>query len=286
MGTPSHISDMATSQSFLLLLCVSSMAVAAPQVLISGGTRSASGATNSEQQVVSSVITALGPSISKAVEDALAGLSGSSSISGVGGASSGTRPITGFSGATSVTRPISGFSGATSGARPISSFSGATSLAGRPLSQKDSFDAEVSASLGPQARPEYNFEYKVADEEAQTYISRAEQRDGDELTGKYSYVDATGALVNVEYQAGEAGYTETRTREPGLVAMRAIPPWTGPLAGVDDASISGSTAARDTLTSTQLSTSSSRGQSDLISSILAALQPQIQAAVTQAIGSN
>merc|ERR1712083_839727 len=33
------------------------------------------------------------------------------------------------------------------------------------------------------ANAEYNFEYKVADNDAQTYISQSEDRDGDSLTG-------------------------------------------------------------------------------------------------------
>lgn len=144
----------------------------------------------------------------------------------------------------------------------------------------------------------YNFEYKVADEEAQTYISRSEERDGDALTGSYSYVDATGSLITVNYNAGVDGYTETRTKEGGFVEMRAIPPWDGPLAGVEgsgttavargSSSSSGSTFGSSSRTASAFgsrsgSSSSSFSQSDLIARIIAALEPQINSAVSAAI---
>ena len=88
---------------------------------------------------------------------------------------------------------------------------------------------------GPYESPVYNFEYKVADEEAQTFISRNEERNGDSLSGSYTYVDATGSLVKVDYTAGAEGYAETRTLEPNFVQMRAYPAWTGPLAGLEEA---------------------------------------------------
>merc|ERR1711899_722394 len=78
--------------------------------------------------------------------------------------------------------------------------------------------------------PVYNFEYKVADDEERTYISRNEERDGNELSGSYSFIDATGALVTVDYTAGVNGYAETRTKEAGKVTMKAVPAWDGPLA--------------------------------------------------------
>merc|ERR1719150_2928274 len=87
----------------------------------------------------------------------------------------------------------------------------------------------------PTAPAAYQYSYKVADEEAQTYLNKDETRDGDNVEGTYSYVDSTGALVTVTYTAGPDGYNEQREVERGFVTMRNIPgAWTGPLAGVDD----------------------------------------------------
>ena len=138
-------------------------------------------------------------------------------------------------------------------------------------------------------------EYKVADDEERTYISRNEERDGNELSGSYSFIDATGALVTVDYTAGVNGYAETRTKEAGKVTMKAVPAWDGPLAGVEEASgavavAKGSTSSSSRFgssvgsrTSSTISSSSSRSQSDLIAQILAALTPQINSAVAAAL---
>merc|ERR1719352_766118 len=48
----------------------------------------------------------------------------------------------------------------------------------------------------------YNFEYKVAEDEAQVYITQNEARDGDDLTGTYSFVDPRGALITVNSKQG------------------------------------------------------------------------------------
>nr|XP_040583497.1 larval cuticle protein A3A-like [Lepeophtheirus salmonis] len=58
--------------------------------------------------------------------------------------------------------------------------------------------------------PQYNFEYKVASDKTQTYINQQEARDGDFVTGQYTYVDPNGALVTVTYEAGPEGYSESR----------------------------------------------------------------------------
>merc|ERR1711997_858538 len=67
----------------------------------------------------------------------------------------------------------------------------------------------------------YNYIYKVADDGTQTYISQEEQRDGLEVQGTYSYVDPTGAIVTVNYNAGVNGYEETRSRQEGAVKISA-----------------------------------------------------------------
>merc|ERR1712203_904381 len=69
MGTPQP--TMAATQ-ILVALCVVGSAVAAPQLSL-GRSRSA-GTNYNEGQVVTSVITSLTPSISRAVEEALAAL--------------------------------------------------------------------------------------------------------------------------------------------------------------------------------------------------------------------
>merc|ERR1712008_392426 len=52
-------------------------------------------------------------------------------------------------------------------------------------------------------------------------MAHNEARDGDEVTGTYSYVDANGALVTVEYIANENGYQETRTVQDNFITLNA-----------------------------------------------------------------
>merc|ERR550525_1599964 len=81
----------------------------------------------------------------------------------------------------------------------------------------------------PTAPAAYQYSYKVADDEAQTYLNKDETRDGENVQGTYSYVDATGGLVTVTYTAGPDGYNEQREVQKGFVTMRNIPgAWTGP----------------------------------------------------------
>jgi hypothetical protein len=46
---------------------------------------------------------------------------------------------------------------------------------------------------------------------------------GDNLSGTYSYVDADGGLVTVNYEAGPMGYSEAREVQDGFVQIRAKP---------------------------------------------------------------
>merc|ERR1712233_28608 len=123
---------------------------------------------------------------------------------------------------------------------------------------------------------EYNFEYKVADDEQQNYIARQESRNGDTVTGSYNYVNPAGTLVTVNYEAGPEGFKQETSEQKGAVEMRNVPVgWDGPLAGVDDAGVySGVSASRQ----------SGLSQSDLIAKILATLQPRITSAVQSAVG--
>merc|ERR1712158_8393 len=268
MGTPQP--TMAATQ-ILVALCVVGSAVAAPQLSLgrSRSVGSSAGTNINENQVVTSVITSLTPSISKAVEEALA--------------------------AVAAAERAAAEEAAAEQAAAEQAAAEQAAAAAAAAAEKNSFDSQVSADLGPFVDPVYNFEYKVADDVEKTYISRNEERDGNELSGSYSFIDATGALVTVDYTAGVNGYAETRSKEAGKVTMKAVPAWDGPLAGVEEASgavavAKGSTSSSSRFgssvgsrTSSTISSSSSRSQSDLIAQILAALTPQINSAVAAAL---
>merc|ERR1712032_662658 len=253
MGTAPPTTMAATQ--ILVALCVVGSAVAAPQLSLgrSRSVVSSAGTNINENQVVTSVITSLTPSISRAVEEALAAVAAAAQAE----------------------------------AARQQQIAAANAAAAAAAAEKNSFDSQVSADLGPYVDPVYNFEYKVADDEENTYISRNEERNGNELSGSYSFIDAAGALVTVDYTAGVNGYAETRTKEAGKVTMKAVPAWDGPLAGVDDIpEASGAVAVAKGSSSSRFGSSSgsssSRSQSDLIAQILAALTPQINSAVAAA----
>merc|ERR1711892_53771 len=152
----------------------------------------------------------------------------------------------------------------------------ATGSSGRgALTLSPEEEARINAQQS--ANAQYQFGYKVGNEDTQTYMAHEETRNGANVEGKYNYVDPTGSLVTVTYQAGPGGYTETREVEEGVVQMRDIPgAWTGPLAGV---------SSPTSPTSGSLSSAPSRlSQSDLIAQILSAIQPQISGAVQTAVG--
>merc|ERR1719275_246013 len=270
---------MAATQ-ILVALCVVGSAVAAPQLSL-GRARSvgSSAGTNiNENQVVTSVITSLTPSISKAVEEALAAAAQAAAAAAA---------------AAEAERIEAQRRAAQAEAARQQQIAAANAAAAAAAAEKNSFDSQVSADLGPFVDPVYNFEYKVADDEEKTYISRNEERDGNELSGSYSFIDATGALVTVDYTAGVNGYAETRSKEAGKVTMKAVPAWDGPLAGLEEASGAVAVAKGATSSSSRFGSSSgsrsssvatsSSSQSDLIAQILAALTPQINSAVAAAL---
>ena len=122
---------------------------------------------------------------------------------------------------------------------------------------------QAAAAQSPTTTPStaslasYQYEYKIASDQTQTYISQQERRDGNQVSGTYSYVDPTGAIVTVNYEAGQEGYQETRQRQEGAVQIRAQPAGAGAGAGAGgDVDVSG-----------------------LIARVMAALQPAIQQAV-------
>merc|ERR1712110_580354 len=272
--TPAPPTTMAVSQ-ILVALCVVGSAVAAPQLGRSRSVVSSVGANVNENQVVTSVITSLTPSISRAVEEALAQIAAAEAAAAE---------------AEAARIEAARIEAARIEAERIAAANAAAAAA---AAEKNSFDSQVSADLGPYVDPVYNFEYKVADDEERTYISRNEERDGNELSGSYSFIDATGALVTVDYTAGVNGYAETRSKEAGKVTMKAVPAWDGPLAGLEEPSGAISVAKGATSSSSRFGSSSgsrsssairsSSSQSDLIAQILAALTPQINSAVAAAL---
>merc|ERR1712172_45165 len=281
MGTPQP--TMAATQ-ILVALCVVGSAVAAPQLSLG---RSRSVGTNiNENQVVTSVISSLTPSISRAVEEALAAVAAAEQAAAEKAAAE-------QAAAEQAAAEQAAAAAAEAEAARQQQIAAANAAAAAAAAEKNSFDSQVSTDLGPFVDPVYNFEYKVADDEEKTYISRNEERDGNELSGSYSFIDATGALVTVDYTAGVNGYAETRSKEAGKVTMKAVPAWDGPLAGLEEPSGAISVAKGATSSSSRFGSSSgsrsssaissSSSQSDLIAQILAALTPQINSAVAAAL---
>merc|ERR1711935_15370 len=275
MGSISR-AEMAAAQILVSVLWAASLASCAPQ----GGLLSVVQATpslNQNQEVVSQVVGALQPSIAGAVAEALAGLSSRSvSTSSIGSRGS------------------------------LSSSS--SSSRSREAAERAAFEAELAgASIeGPTARPVYNFQFKVADDGEQTYISRDEAREVDKLSGTYSYVDADGALVTVNYEAGAMGYSETRDKQEGFVQMRVRPVRTQTMAVENSAAGTAARAqaaqavqaarrlesARQEATRLEASRltasrqSSSINQNAIISQVISSLQPLITRAVEGAITSS
>merc|ERR1712122_345264 len=204
-------------------------------------------------QVVQTVTTQLQPLISDAVARALASISISSSSSSSGFAS-GSRSGSSF--------------GATSGA-----------AVARGLSEEE--ELEYNRKLSANAA--YDYGYKVANDEKQTYMAHEESRNGQDVQGKYNYVDANGDLVTVTYTANADGYQENREVTPGAVTYRSeniAGPWTGPLAGQTEVEA----VARAPVAPRPAAPAID--QSALIRTILSQLQPQISSAVQTAISSS
>jgi len=297
---------MAATQ-ILVALCVVGSAVAAPQLSLG---RSRSVGTNiNENQVVTSVISSLTPSISRAVEEALAAVAAAEQAAAEKAAAeqaaaeqAAAEQAAAAAAAAAAAeaerieaerRAAAAAAAAEAEAARQQQIAAANAAAAAAAAEKNSFDSQVSTDLGPFVDPVYNFEYKVADDQEKTYISRNEERDGNELSGSYSFIDATGALVTVDYTAGVNGYAETRSKEAGKVTMKAVPAWDGPLAGLEEPSGAISVAKGATSSSSRFGSSSgsrsssairsSSSQSDLIAQILAALTPQINSAVAAAL---
>jgi len=139
--------------------------------------------------------------------------------------------------------------------------------------------ATGGATAVAQEPARYNYEYKVADSDAQNYISKSENRDGDTLTGTYSYVDPNGDLVTVNYEAGPMGYSAVSEKQEGFVNIRKQSSASSAASGFTGATSGG-------FSTTSSTSSSSVNQSDLIARIIASLQPQITSAVQSALASS
>jgi len=168
--------------------------------------------------------------------------------------------------------------------------------------------------------PQYKFNFKVADDDKQTYISQEESRDGESVTGSYSYVDPLGSLITVNYIAGPMGYQETRDVQEGFVTIRQTSQSTGFSSGgsigtssqssfgSSSGSITGSSfgssssgssfasrpqssgftvvrpgSGSSSSSSQQSSSSQSNLQSDIVSQVVSQVQPLISQTVSSAV---
>merc|ERR1712186_136305 len=221
MGRPAEETETMTTSKAVLALCLVGAAVAAPQLRL-GGLRSVSSVSSvtNQDEVVTNVVSALTPSIAAAVEEALAAQ-------------------------------------AAAEAARVEAERRAAAQAAAAAAAAAAAKANKPDTLAEPAK--YNFEYKVAEDEDQVYITQNEARDGDALTGTYSFVDPRGALITVNYEAGPQGYEETREEKLGFVEIRSKPARVAPAPAPKE------------------------DQATLIQRILAILQPQIGSAVSSAI---
>jgi len=138
-------------------------------------------------------------------------------------------------------------------ARPQGSDAEATR---RALDGQDMFDPN----------PVYTYNYQVSNDVAQTYIAQKESRDGDAVSGEYSYVDALGNLVTVTYTANDVdGYSETREVQENFVQIRSKP------------------AKKVVSTAVVEAKSSSSSDSNLVARIIAQLSPFIKETVASSL---
>merc|ERR1712223_31326 len=159
--------------------------------------------------------------------------------------------------------------------------------------------------------PTCNYNYKVADDVEQTYLSLEEARNDGVVTGMYSYVDPLGSLITVKYTAGAMGYTEERTEQPNFVSINPRPvsasssssssSSSGSSSGSgfsssgsstgsssSSSSLSSGSSSQSSLSSgsssqSSGSSSSSLDQSSLVSQIVAQIQPLVSQTVTSAV---
>lgn len=237
-----------TSTVFGLLLASSGSGVLArPQV---GG----------ESGLVANIISQLTPFVQSTVAEALAARQTTSTIqtSSSFGSSSGSSSF-------------GSSAGSSFGSASVASSGSDASR--RALDGQDMFDAN----------PQYTYAYQVANDEKQTYITQEESRDGENVQGTYSFVDANGSLVTVKYTANDVdGYNETREVQENFVTIKALP-----VAKVAPAyKPAPRPAPRPQPPVRQVTSVASSSNSDLISRIISQLTPYIKTTVTDALGSN
>jgi len=159
------------------------------------------------------------------------------------------------------------------------------SASARPQLGSDLLLADFNAELEDEPfnpNPVYAYTYQVADDAEQTYISHQESRDGEDVQGQYSYVDANGALVTVTYTAGIMGYTEERDVQPNFVTIRARPAKAVVAAApVVQKVVQQIQPAIQTVVA---ETAGSSADSDLVAQIIAKLSPFIKETVTSSLG--
>jgi len=128
----------------------------------------------------------------------------------------------------------------------------------RALDGQDMFDPN----------PIYTYNYQVSNDLEQTYIAQKESRDGDAVSGEYSYVDALGNLVTVKYTANDNdGYTETREIQENFVQIRVKPV---------------KVVKTEAVSNVQVESSS---DNDLVARIIAQLSPFIKQTVASTLSS-
>merc|ERR1711992_373779 len=104
-----------------------------------------------------------------------------------------------------------------------------------------------------------------------------ESRDGDNVQGTYSFVDANGSLVTVKYTANDVdGYNETREVQENFVTIKALPvaAKVTPVAAPAYRPAAPRPAPRP---------APPAGNSDLVARIIAQLSPYIKTTVDEAL---
>merc|ERR1712183_559557 len=208
-------SNTMVAAQVLIALCAASLAVAAPQLNLPAlrSVNTVSSNVN-EEEVVTSVVSALQPSIAQAVTDALASLEAAEAAR-LAAEQQAQEEAEARARAEAVRLAAQQRAAAEQAARQRA--------AAEQAARERAAAAAAAAAAAPTARPVSTYEYKVADNEAQTYISQSEARDGESLTGTYSYVNPLGSLVTVNYEAGPEGYSQTSSEQAGFVEIRAQP---------------------------------------------------------------
>jgi len=126
----------------------------------------------------------------------------------------------------------------------------------RALDGQDMFDPN----------PQYTYQYQVANEKFQTYIAQKESRDGDAVSGTYSYVDPLGQLITVTYTANAAdGYSETREVQANFLKIRSQP------------------VVKEVVTTTAKVVEAKSDDTDLVARIIGELTPFIKETVSTSL---